>query len=178
MLIWGCGGPGRNLRVVLLIALAVYLRAVNVFAADVSVQESQVDSLFSSWNNQTSPGCAVAVMKDGHIAYEHGYGMADLGHNVKITPATVFYVGSMSKQFTATATLMLVDDGRISLDDPIRKYVPEVPDFGRLRCTRCWRTPADFATTKSCFGLTDGGSTVPTCSLTPMSCTSFLVRRN
>jgi CubicO group peptidase (beta-lactamase class C family) len=119
-----------NLRVVLLIALAVYLRAVNVFAADVSVQESQVDSLFSSWNSQNSPGCAVAVMKDGHIAYEHGYGMADLGHNVKITPATVFYVGSMSKQFTATAILMLVDDGRISLDEPIRKYVPEVPDFG------------------------------------------------
>jgi len=56
--------------------------------------------------------------------------MADLDHNVKITRATVFYVGSMSKQFTAMAILMLVQDGRISLDDPIRKYVPEVPDFG------------------------------------------------
>ena len=120
-----------SLWVALLIALAAFTsRATNVFAADSSAQASQVDRLFGSQSNPTSPGCAVAVMKDGDPAYEHGYGMADLDHNVKITRATVFYVGSMSKQFTAMAILMLVQDGRISLDDPIRKYVPEVPDFG------------------------------------------------
>lgn len=69
-------------------------------------------------------------MKDGRILYERGYGLADLDHNVRIAPATVFHVGSRSKQFTAAAILMLVRDGKISLDDPIRKYVPEVPDFG------------------------------------------------
>jgi len=69
-------------------------------------------------------------MKDGRILYERGYGMADLDHDVKITPATVFHVGSMSKQFTAAAILMLAQQGKISLDDPIRKYVPELPDFG------------------------------------------------
>ena len=120
-----------SLWVALLIALAAFTsRATNVFAADASAQASQVDRLFGSQSNPTSPGCAVAVMKDGHLAYEHGYGMADLDHNVKITRATVFYVGSMSKQFTAMAILMLVQDGKISLEDPIRKYVPEVPDFG------------------------------------------------
>jgi CubicO group peptidase (beta-lactamase class C family) len=69
-------------------------------------------------------------MKDGRSLYERGYGIADLDHDVKITPTTVFHVGSMSKQFTAAAILMLAQQGKISLDDPIRKYVPEVPDFG------------------------------------------------
>jgi CubicO group peptidase (beta-lactamase class C family) len=64
------------------------------------------------------------------ILYERGYRMADLGHDIKITPATVFPIGSMSKQFTAAAVLMLVQQEKVSLDDPIRKYIPEVPDFG------------------------------------------------
>ena len=93
-------------------------------------QSAKVDRLFRSWNSPASPGCAVAIMKDGQIAYEHGYGMADLEHEAKITPATVFNVGSIAKQFTATAILMLVQEGKISLDDPIRKYIPELPDFG------------------------------------------------
>jgi CubicO group peptidase (beta-lactamase class C family) len=109
--------------VVPLIVLAAFAsRVEKLLAADASVQASQVDSLFSSQNNQTSPGCAVAIMKDGRVAYEHGYGMADLDHSVKLSPATVFYVGSMSKQFTAAAILTLVQDGKISLDDPIRKH--------------------------------------------------------
>ena len=91
---------------------------------------ARVDQLFERWNTPASPGCAVAVMKDGRILYERGYGIADLDHDVKITPTTVFHVGSMSKQFTAAAILMLAQQGKISLDDPIRKYVPEVPDFG------------------------------------------------
>jgi CubicO group peptidase (beta-lactamase class C family) len=68
-------------------------------------------------------------MKDARIVYEHGYGMADLDHNVPITPATVFNVGSIAKQFTGAAILMLAQDGKLSLDDPIRKYLPELPDF-------------------------------------------------
>ena len=166
--------------VVPLIVLAAFAsRAEKLLAADASVQVSQVDSLFSSQNNQTSPGCAVAIMKDGQVAYERGYGMADLDHSVKISPATVFYVGSMSKQFTAAAILMLVQDGKISLGDPIGSMYPRCPTSAcRLRYARCWRIPADFAITNSCFSLTDGGWTVPTCSPTEMSCTSFLVRRS
>ena len=69
-------------------------------------------------------------MKDGRILYERGYGMANLEHEAKITPTTVFNVGSIAKQFTAAAILMLVAEGKISPDDPIRRYVPELPDFG------------------------------------------------
>ena len=89
-----------------------------------------VDAIFQKMDSTVSPGCALSVMKDGKIIYERGYGMADLDHNVSITPATVFHVASMSKQFTAASVLMLAQQGKLSLDDPARKYIPELPDFG------------------------------------------------
>lgn len=92
--------------------------------------EAKVDALFAKMDTTASPGCALGVMRDHRMIYERGYGMADLDHNVAITPATVFHVASMSKQFTAAAILMLAQEGKLSLDDPVRKYVPEVPDFG------------------------------------------------
>jgi CubicO group peptidase (beta-lactamase class C family) len=93
-------------------------------------ESGQVDRLFAEWDKPTSPGCALAVMKDGRIIHRRGYGMADLDHNVKITPSTVFHAASMSKQFTAAAVLMLAQEGKLSLDDPVKKYVAEIPDFG------------------------------------------------
>jgi CubicO group peptidase (beta-lactamase class C family) len=95
---------------------------------------TQVDRLFARWDRTVSPGSALAVMKDGRIIYKRGYGMADLDHDVTITPATVFHVASVSKQFTAAAVLLLEQDGKLSIDDDVRKYVPELPDFG-LRIT-------------------------------------------
>jgi CubicO group peptidase (beta-lactamase class C family) len=92
----------------------------------------RVDKIFEKWNRTDSPGCALSVMRDGRIIYKHGYGMADLDHNVTITPSTVFHVASMSKQFTAASILMLGQQGKLSLDDDVRKYIPEVPDFGSL----------------------------------------------
>jgi CubicO group peptidase (beta-lactamase class C family) len=68
-------------------------------------------------------------MSDGHIIYERGYGMADLDHNVKITPTTVFHVGSMSKQFTAASVLMLAQEGKLSLDDQAIKICAGAPKF-------------------------------------------------
>src|SRR5512135_1096720 len=91
---------------------------------------SQVDKLFERWDRTSSPGCALSVMKDGHIVYKRGYGMADLDHDVTINPATVFHVASMSKQFTATSILLLAREGKLALDDEVRKYIPELPDFG------------------------------------------------
>jgi len=91
---------------------------------------AKVDKVFERFNRGDSPGCALAVVRDGRIVYERGYGMADLDHDIPITPSTVFHVASMSKQFTATAIVLLAREGRLSLDDPVRKYVPEVPDFG------------------------------------------------
>lgn len=92
--------------------------------------EAKVDALFAKMDTTVSPGCALSVMRDHRILYERGYGMADLDHNVPITPATVFHVASMSKQFTAASILLLAQEGKLSLDDPVRKYIPELPDFG------------------------------------------------
>jgi CubicO group peptidase (beta-lactamase class C family) len=91
---------------------------------------AKVDNLFEKTDRTISPGCALAAMKDGRIVYERGYGMADLDHNIPITPSTVFHVASMSKQFTAASIVMLAQEGKLSLDDEVRKYVPELPDFG------------------------------------------------
>jgi CubicO group peptidase (beta-lactamase class C family) len=99
-------------------------------APDDRLLAAQVDQLFTEWDKPTSPGCALAIMRDGHIIYERGYGVADLDHDVKITPTTVFQVGSMSKQFTAASVLMLAQEGKLSLDDEATKYVPELPKFG------------------------------------------------
>lgn len=92
--------------------------------------EAKVDALFAKMDTTVSPGCALSVMRDHKIIYERGYGMADLDHNVPITPGTVFHVASMSKQFTAASILLLAQEGKLSLDDPVRKYIPELPDFG------------------------------------------------
>lgn len=89
----------------------------------------RVDALFAEWGTGT-PGCAVGVSQHGAIVLERAYGMADLEHDVPNRPDTIFEAGSVSKQFTAAAVLLLARDGRLSLDDPIRKYIPEVPDYG------------------------------------------------
>jgi len=91
---------------------------------------AKVDEIFRKADTTVTPGCALSVMRDGKIIYERGYGMADLDHNVPITPATVFHVASMSKQFTAASIVMLAQQGKLSLDDPVQKYIPELPDFG------------------------------------------------
>jgi CubicO group peptidase (beta-lactamase class C family) len=94
-----------------------------------SVEFKRVDAIFSAWTKPNSPGCALAVLKDGHTLYSHGYGLSDVEHSVPITPTTVFHVASVSKQFTAFAIYLLVQDGKLSLDDDIRKYLPELHDF-------------------------------------------------
>src|SRR3954464_12278646 len=86
-------------------------------------RSAQVDGLFKAWDKPTAPGCALSIMKDGQIAYARGYGMADLEHDVRITPASVFHVASVSKQFTAAAILMMANEGKLSLDDEVRKFV-------------------------------------------------------
>jgi len=91
-----------------------------------------IDDLFAEWNKPDSPGCALAVIKEGNLIYEHGYGCANLEYGTPITPSSVFYIASVSKQFTAMSVLLLVQQGRLSLDDDIRKHLSEIPDFGRV----------------------------------------------
>src|SRR5688572_6785056 len=89
----------------------------------------RADSVFQRFDRTTSPGCALGVYQDGKIQYARGYGMASLEHGVALTPRSVLDVGSISKQFTAMAILMLQKEGKLSLDDPIRKYIPEMPAY-------------------------------------------------
>ena len=93
-------------------------------------ETTKVDKIFAQWNKPDSPGCALGVYKDGQIVYKRGYGMANLNDDVPITPATVFHVASMSKQFTAASILLLAQQGKLSLDDDVHKYIPELPNFG------------------------------------------------
>src|SRR5438105_12767095 len=89
----------------------------------------RADSVFQRFDRTDSPGCALGVYQDGKILYARGYGMASLEHGVALSPRSVLDVGSISKQFTAMSILMLQKEGKLSLDDPIRKYIPEMPPY-------------------------------------------------
>ena len=90
----------------------------------------RVDEVFKDFTAPGSPGCTVGAYRGGQIVHRGAYGMANLDHDVKLTPASVFHVASVSKQFTATAILLLAADGKLALDDDVRKFIPELPDFG------------------------------------------------
>lgn len=88
-----------------------------------------VDRIFARWNSDDSAGCAVGVVRDERMVLQRSYGMASIEHGVPITGKTVFDIGSNSKQFTAMAVLMLANDGRLSIDDDVRKFIPELPVY-------------------------------------------------
>ncbi|MCE3289627.1 MAG: hypothetical protein K0R83_1639 [Caulobacter sp.] len=94
-------------------------------------RQTQVDRLFAGYSSLESAGCAVSAAQDGKVLVERAYGSADLEHDVPITVATPFEAGSVSKQFTAAAILLLVQDGKVKLTDDVRKHLPELPDYGR-----------------------------------------------
>ena len=91
--------------------------------------DADVDRVFAKWTAST-PGCAVGVAVGGKPVLSKAYGMADLEHDVPNTADTIFESGSVAKQFTAMAVLLLAKDGKLSLDDPVRKHIPELPDYG------------------------------------------------
>jgi CubicO group peptidase (beta-lactamase class C family) len=127
----------RALKMITVWTLAVALASASGAGArstarPVSAQEEQkIAALFDKWSKPDTPGCALAVLKDGATIYEHNYGLADVEHSIPIASSTVFSVGSVSKQFTAFAIYLLAKEARLSLDDDIRKYLPELHDFGK-----------------------------------------------
>jgi CubicO group peptidase (beta-lactamase class C family) len=90
----------------------------------------RVDEVFERWALETSPGCAVGVSWDGLDILLEAYGMANLEFGIPNTPETIFEAGSVSKQFAAAATTLLAMEGALSIDDDVREYIPEVPDYG------------------------------------------------
>ena len=89
----------------------------------------RADSVFQRFDRTDAPGCALGVYQDGKVLYARGYGMASLQNGIALSPRSVLDVGSISKQFTAMAILLLQQEGKLSLDDPIRKYIPEMPAY-------------------------------------------------
>jgi CubicO group peptidase (beta-lactamase class C family) len=114
----------RNAAAALLLLLtAGYAQGANSIPA--------IDAVFADLDRTNSPGCALGVTRDGEFLYRRGYGMASLEHSVPVMADTLFYAGSVSKQFVAASIALAAEQGRLSLDDEVRKHVPELPDYGR-----------------------------------------------
>jgi CubicO group peptidase (beta-lactamase class C family) len=112
-----------------LIGFTLLLAASGVLNAQEKFAKA-ADEVFADLTKSGSPGCALAVARGGKIIYEKGYGRANIEEDVEITPRTVFDIGSTSKQFTAASILLLEKQGKLSVQDDIRKYLPEIPDYG------------------------------------------------
>ena len=105
--------------------------AIPAFGSGADAERSaRVDAVFAEYQRADSPGCALGVFRRGAIDYARGYGMANLELGAAITPSTVFDIGSTSKQFSAFAILLLDQEGKLDVDDDVRKYVPELPHYG------------------------------------------------
>lgn len=109
------------------IAALLFLSAWS-FASEVPAQK--VDQIFSEYDKPNSPGCSLGVIRDGKFIYRKAYGAASLELGVPLSDRSVFYLASVSKQFTAASVLLAAEQGFLSLDDDVRKYIPELPDYG------------------------------------------------
>lgn len=122
--------PAFALRLPVAIALCAVGIASSAIVAAQTSRESRIDEIFKEFTAAGSPGCTAGVYEGGRVVHRGAYGMANLDHDVKLAPDSVFHVASVSKQFTAAAILLLAEDGKVSLDDDVRKFIPELPDFG------------------------------------------------
>ncbi len=95
----------------------------------INIQTKKIDELFEKYNVNTSPGYALGIVNNGKLVYSKGYGMSNLDHDIPITENSAFYIGSMSKQFTTAALLILEAQGKIDLNKPVHQYLPEFPKY-------------------------------------------------
>ena len=112
-------------RISLIIVLCLY--SIISFG---QIKESQsIDSLFAEWNKPNTPGCALGIIKDGELIYAKGYGLANMEYDIPNSPASVFRIGSTSKQFTAACIVLLAEKGKLNLDDNLKSIFPDFPDY-------------------------------------------------
>ena len=117
--------------------LVFYLLFFSAFCLSAQVpQHASVDSIFHEWTQGETPGGALAVVQDGEIVYKKGYGLADIEHQLPIDPSSVFYIGSVSKQFVTFCILLLEEQGKLSLDDSIQTFLPDFPTYGHTLSLR------------------------------------------
>ena len=112
-------------------AIAAPAQSSRIANAPADSSPARVDSIFARWDHVNSPGCAVGVSRDGEMIYQRGYGMSNMEHAIAITPQSIFHVASISKQFAAFSILLLEQEGKLSVDDDVRKYIPELPSYGK-----------------------------------------------
>ena len=99
---------------------------------EIGADDPVIDAVFADWDSPDAPGCAIAIAENGDLVYTRGYGSANLDYNIPITPETVFDVASITKQFAAASLTLLEEDGVLSLDDDVRRWLPELPDYGQV----------------------------------------------
>ena len=110
------------------VAVALSVLAAACTGRDDADHIAAIDAVFAAWDRPGSPGCALAVAQDGGLLYSRGYGYANLDFDIPVTPRTVFDVASINKQFVAASITMLEQEGKLSLDDNVRKWLPELPE--------------------------------------------------
>src|SRR6187431_491241 len=110
---------------------SILFSAAYLFTAAQSWQDTllHIEKIFSRYK-PANPGTQLAISRHGTIIFSKAWGMADLEHNVPLTTESITEAGSVSKQFTAAAVLLLEQQGKLSIDDDVRKYIPELPDYG------------------------------------------------
>src|SRR5271156_1538039 len=121
----------RPLRRFVFVTLALRM-LLSVAASAQDVATEKVDQIFSVYDKPGSPGCSLGVIRNGDFVYRKAYGSANLELGVPLSPQSVFYMGSVSKQFTAAGIVLAAEQGYLSLDDDVRKYIPELPDYGHV----------------------------------------------
>jgi D-alanyl-D-alanine carboxypeptidase len=128
---WTAHVSSRTLVLALvLVASAAHTRALGAQAlvrAGPAARDTVDRLVLAEMALQHVPGLSLAVVRAGKVVKAEGYGMADLEHDIPVTPRTVFKIGSVSKQFLATGILLLAQDGRLAVDDPVTKYYPGAP---------------------------------------------------
>ncbi len=112
------------------IELLVLAAFTAVLATAADPRPADIDAVFADLDGVHSPGCALGVIRDGDFVYRQGYGMGSIEHGMPIAADTVFYVGSISKQFVASSIILAAEQGALSLDDNVRDHIPELPDYG------------------------------------------------
>ena len=114
-----------------LIVVTLFLASA-VSASSTDVAPQKIDELFAAYSNPRSPGCSVGVIRDGSFIFRKSYGSASLELGVPLSSDSVFYMASVSKQFTAASVVLAAEQGFLSLDDDVRKYIPELPSYGHI----------------------------------------------
>ena len=121
----------RSISIALFLFVQVQQLLTQNIAGTKTTKEQQVDALFERWNTLESSGAVISIVDKNELVYLQGYGSANLEYNIPNDPrSSVFEIASVAKQFTSFCILLLEKEGLLSLDDDIRKYIPEVPDFG------------------------------------------------